>query len=178
MLVGRSGERAEIRAALDEARRGRGRAVVVRGPPGIGKTALLEDAVSGAEGFTVLRAHGLESESRLAFAGLSDLLRPLLARLESVPAPQRAALRAALALGPPAAEDRFAAYAATLSLLGAAASESPVLIAVDDAHWLDAPTQEALAFCARRIEDEPIAVLAASRERPPERIHVPAADEL
>ena len=170
MLVGRSTERAALRAALDDARRGRGRAVVLRGPPGIGKTALLEDAVRGAEGFKVLRTRSTESESGLAFAGLSDLLAPVLERLQAVPAPQRAALRAALALGPPAAPDRFAAYAAALSLIGAVAADSPVLIVLDDAHWLDAPTREALIFCARRIEDEPIAILAASRELAPERV--------
>ena len=119
MLFGRSSDRAHIRAALDQAGRGRGRALVLRGPPGIGKTALLEDVVRDANGFQVLRARGVESESRLAFAGLSDLLRPRLELLASVPAAQRAALRAALALGPPAAPDRFAAYAATLSLIGA-----------------------------------------------------------
>ena len=78
MLAGRSTERAYVRAALDAAREGRGQAVLLQGPPGIGKTALLEDAVAQAAGFRVLRAHGVESESRLAFAGLSDLLRPVL----------------------------------------------------------------------------------------------------
>ena len=178
MLVGRSGERAAVQAALVEARRGRGRALVLRGPPGIGKTALLEDAVLGAEGFRVLRARALETESGLAFAGLADLLRPVLECLPAVPAAQRAALRAALALGPPAAPDRFAAYAATLSLIGAVATDSPVLIVVDDAGWLDAPSREALAFCARRIQDEPVAILAASREEGPGRADLPGVDEL
>ena len=178
VLVGRSTERAALRAALDDARRGRGRAVVLRGPPGIGKTALLEDAVRDAEAFRVLRTRSTESEAGLAFAGLSDLVAPVLERLPAVPAPQRAALRAALALGPPAAPDRFAAYAAALSLIGAVAADSPVLIVLDDAHWLDAPTREALAFCARRIEDEPIAILAASRELAPERIDVPGVAEV
>jgi DNA-binding CsgD family transcriptional regulator len=178
VLVGRSGERAEIRAALDEARSGRGRAVVLRGPPGIGKTALLEDAVRDAEAFRVLRTRSTESEAGLAFAGLSDLVAPVLECLPAVPTPQRAALRAALALGPPAAPDRFAAYSAALSLIGAVAADSPVLIVLDDAHWLDAPTREALVFCARRIEDEPIAILAASRELAPERIDVPGVAEL
>ena len=76
VLVGRSTERAALRAALDDARRGRGRAVVLRGPPGIGKTALLEDAVRDAEAFRVLRTRSTESEAGLAFAGLSDLSRP------------------------------------------------------------------------------------------------------
>ena len=92
--------------------------------------------------------------------------------------PQRAALRAALALGPPAAADRFAAYAAALSLIGAVAAESPLLIVVNDAHWLDEPTREALAFCARRIDDEPIAMFGASRDSPLERVEVPGLAEL
>ena len=178
MLVGRSNERARIRAALDQASRGHGRALVLRGPPGIGKTALLEDVVRDADGLRVLRARGVESESRLAFAALSDLLRPGLEFLASVPAAQRAALRAALALGPPAAPDRFAAYAATLSLIGAMASEAPVLIVVDDAHWLDSPSREALAFCARRIADEPVVILAASREARPEQLEMAVVEDL
>ena len=119
-----------------------------------------------------------ETEAGLPFAALADLLRPVLDHLPAVPAPQRAALRAALALGPPAAPDRFAAYAAALSLLGVVATDSPVLVVVDDAQWLDAPSREALVFCARRIEDEPVAMLAASRELAPERVDVPGLTEV
>lgn len=178
MLVGRAPERKRLRASLAAARAGRGSALVVRGEPGIGKTALLEELRAGADGFRVLVARGVESESRLAYAGLSDLVRPVLDRLEQIPEAQRAALRAALALGPPVVPDRFAAYAATLSLLGALAAEGPVLVVVDDAHWLDVPSQEALLFCARRIADEPVAMVAASRERPPERLEVAGVEEL
>ena len=177
-LVGRSAEIARIAAALEESRRGRGRALVLRGPPGIGKTALLEEGIGRADGFRVLRARCQETEAGLPFAALADLLRPVLDHLPAVPAPQRAALRAALALGPPAAPDRFAAYAAALSLLGVVATDSPVLVVVDDAQWLDAPSREALVFCARRIEDEPVAMLAASRELAPERVDVPGLTEV
>jgi DNA-binding CsgD family transcriptional regulator len=178
VLVGRSMEGAYVRATLDRAREGRGTALLLRGAPGIGKTALIEEAVRAAEGFRVLCARGVEPESGLAFAGLSDLLRPVLECLPSVPGAQRAALRAAMALGPPAVADRFAAYAATLSLIGVVAAERPLLIAVDDLHWIDRPTQEALAFCVRRIEDEPVAILVASRERAPERAELAGAREL
>jgi DNA-binding NarL/FixJ family response regulator len=180
VLVGRSREIEAIRGLLEDARAGRGRALLLRGPPGIGKSTLLELArrEGGEGGMRVLAARGAASESQLAFAALSDVLRPVLDRLEEVPDAQRAALRAALALGPPAVPDRFAAYAATLTLLGALTAEGPVLLLVDDGHWLDPPSREALAFCARRIADEPIAILAASRERPPERLLVPDVEEL
>ena len=143
MLVGRSREVEVIHGLLQDARAGRGRAVVLRGAPGIGKTTLLEHArrEGRAQGLRILAARGVESESRLAFAGLWDVLRPVLARIDEIPDAQRAALRAALALGPPAASDRFAAYAATLSLLGAVAADGAVLILVDDGHWLDPPSR-------------------------------------
>ena len=180
MLVGRSHEIEAIHGLIEDARAGRGRALVVRGAPGIGKSTLLEQARREGEerGLRVLAARGVESESRLAFAALADVLRPVLGRIEEIPEAQRAALRAALALGPPAAPDRFAAYAATLTLLGAVAADGAVLILVDDGHWLDPPSREALIFCARRIADEPIAILAASRERPPERLLAPEVQNL
>ncbi len=178
MLVGRSHEIEAIHGLLEDARAGRGRALVLRGAPGIGKSTLLEHARrEGRErGLRILSAGGVESESRLAFAVLSDVLRPVLARIDGIPEAQRAALRAALALGPPAALDRYAAYAATLSLLGAVASDGPVLILIDDGHWVDPPSREALVFCARRIADEPIAMLVTSRERPPERLPMPEVE--
>ena len=99
MLVGRSHELECIRALVAAARDGRAGALVVRGEPGIGKTALLDQSVAGATGFRVLRAVGVESEAELACAGLHALLRPVLACLEALPPPQAAAMRAALALG-------------------------------------------------------------------------------
>ena len=180
MLVGRSQEIDAIHGLIEDARAGRGRALVLRGAPGIGKTAMLEQARQrGRErGLRILEARGVESESRLAFAALSDVLRPVLERLDEIPDPQQAALRAALALGPPAASDRYAAYAATLSLLGAVAADGAVLILVDDGHWVDPPSREALVFCARRIADEPIAMLVASRERAPEHLPMPEVENL
>ena len=180
MLVGRSREIDAIHGLIEDARAGRGRALVLRGAPGIGKSALLElGRRTGRErGLRILTARGVESESRLAFASLGDVLRPVLAGIDRIPDPQRAALRAALSLGPPAASDRYAAYAATLSLLGAVAADGAVLILVDDGHWVDPPSREALVFCARRIADEPIAMLVASREQPPERLPMPEVENL
>ena len=133
MLVGREGERTRLDSLIARARGGESAALLVHGEPGIGKTRLLEHATVTVADFKFLRAHPLEAESELAFAGLSDLLRPVLHLLGRIPAPQEAALSGALALAPPVPGDRFAA-AATLSLLAAAAEESPVLVMVDDAY--------------------------------------------
>jgi predicted ATPase len=129
-----------------------------------------------ATGFTILRACPLEAESELAFAGLSELLRPILYLLDRIPAPQQAALSGALALGPPAPGDRFAVAAATLSLLAAAAENSPVLAVVDDAHWLDTPSREALLFAGRRLGNEGVLLLLGMRDR--ERLPSAGLDSL
>ena len=107
MLLGRELETARIDRLIDDARGGLSGALVLSGEPGIGKTALLEYASGRADGMTVLKARGIESETELAFAALSDLLRPAVGLLERIPAAQAAALQAALALGPPAEGDRF-----------------------------------------------------------------------
>ncbi|WP_217914842.1 AAA family ATPase [Miltoncostaea marina] len=178
MLIGRDAERARLRTLLEAARAGRGGVVVLRGEAGIGKTALLADLRARAGGFRVLAARGAESETGLAFAGLADLLRPVLDRIAGLPGAQRAALEAALALGPPAVPDRFAAYSAALGLLSGLARERPVLLVVDDAQWLDVPSREALLFCARRIGDDAVLLLAASREEPPEGAELAGLEEL
>src|SRR5262245_48611819 len=167
MLLGRDAERARLAELLAAARAGASAALVIRGEPGIGKSALLDDAVAAAGGMTVLRARGVESESELSFAGLADLLGPVTSELGSLPPPQRAALAGALALGPPVPGDRFTLYAATLSLVAAVAERGPVLVAVDDAPWLDAPTREALVFVARRLQEEGVVLLLAARSGEP-----------
>jgi len=178
MLIGRDGERARLRAVVRAVRDGRGTALVVRGEPGIGKTTLLDDLRASASGVRTLHVRAVESEGHLAFAGLADVLRPLLPRRDALPSAQRMALEAALALGPPAVPDRFAAYAAALGLLTAAAAEEPLLVLIDDAQWLDRPSQEAILFAARRIEDDPIGIVATSREAPPEDLDVTGIEEL
>ena len=165
MLVGREGERTRLDSLIARARRGESAALLVHGEPGVGKTRLLEHAAAGAADFQVLRARPLEAESELAFAGLSELLRPILQLLDRIPAPQKAALSGALALGPSVPGDRFAVAAATLSLLAAAAEKSPVLVVVDDAHWLDAPSREALLFAGRRLGSEGVLMLLGMRDR-------------
>ena len=139
-------------------------AVVVRGDPGIGKTALLVDARERASDMHVLSARGVESESELPFAALDQLLRPALAHLGKLPAPQERALRSALGLEDGAADERFLVFAACLTLLAELAEERPVLCLIDDAHWLDLGTTDALLFVARRIHAEGIVMLFAARE--------------
>ncbi len=159
MIVGRSEELEVIDRLLDEAREGRSACLVLRGEPGIGKTSLLDAAAERASGLTVLRARGVELEAELPYSGLLELLRPILADVDRLPGPQEAALRGALALGPADGSDRFAACAATLGLLAAVSEEGSVLVLVDDAQWLDSNSGEALAFAARRLRDEGIAML-------------------
>jgi DNA-binding CsgD family transcriptional regulator len=165
VLVGREDERRRLDGLVAGARSGHSSALIIHGEPGIGKTSLIEYALAGVAGFKVLRARPLEVESELAFAGLSELLRPILHLLDRIPEPQNAALSGALALGPPTPGDRFAVAAATLSLFAAAAEESPVLAVVDDAHWLDTPSREALLFAGRRLGSEGVFVLLGMRDR-------------
>ncbi len=143
----------------------RGGALVVRGDPGIGKTALLAvaSAAAGANGVSVLRTAGTQSETGLAFAGLHQLLRPVLTWLDGLPGPQRDALSAAFGALDVPAPDPFLIALAALNLLASAAERVPLLLVVDEAQWLDPPTASALAFIARRVEAEPVAVLFALR---------------
>ncbi|SBT40300.1 LuxR family transcriptional regulator [Micromonospora auratinigra] len=161
MLYGREAELAAVGALLATVRRGGSGALVVRGEPGIGKTALLAHA--DLAGLRVLRAAGVESEAELPFAGLHLLLRPVLDRLDAVPAVQAEALRGALGLAAAGAPDRFLVGLAVLSLLSEVADDGPLLAVVDDAQWLDRASGDALLFAARRLDAEPVGVLFAAR---------------
>jgi DNA-binding CsgD family transcriptional regulator len=165
MLVGRREECRAIERLLADTRAGRGGALVVSGEPGIGKTSLLEHAVSGASGMRIVRARGIETEATVPFVGLVDLLTPLAALAEGLPGRQAEALRSALAIGPTQPVDRLAVLVGAFNLLCAAAEEQPVLALVDDAHWLDAASAEAIAFAARRIAADRVALLIATRSR-------------
>jgi hypothetical protein len=133
----------------------------------MGKTALLEYAARAARGMQVLRATGVETEAELAFSGLHLLLRPVLARAADLPAPQANALRSALGLSIPSAPDRFLVGLSVLSLLSELADDSPVVCLVDDAHWLDAASADALLFAARRLNAEGVVMMLASRDSSP-----------
>jgi DNA-binding CsgD family transcriptional regulator/tetratricopeptide (TPR) repeat protein len=164
MLVGRDAQCLWIEHLLADARAGRSSALVIRGEPGIGKSALLRHAVATSADMQVLTVGGVESESEFAFLGLADLVRPVSAELRRLPEPMSVALAGALAVGPPSGADRFTVYIAVLSLLSLIAKRRPVLIAVDDFQWVDAASQEALVCVARRLGTEGILILLAVRE--------------
>ena len=164
MLYGRDGERAHVAGILETARASGSHALVLRGEPGAGKTALLQEARDLAVGMHVLKARGVESESELPFAGLHQLLRPALHLRQRLPAAQAAALQSALGLADRAAGDRFLISVACLSLLSELADERPVLCLVDDAQWLDVSSADALLFVARRLDAEGIVMLFAARD--------------
>ena len=163
-LLDRHRERAALDGLLGDLRSGRGRALVVRGEAGVGKSALLEYAVGTAADMRVARAVGTESEMELAFAGLHLLCLPLLDRLEGLPGPQRDALGVALGLREGAAPDRFLVGLAVLTLLSEMAEERPLLCVIDDAQWLDHASAQVLAFAARRLLAEPVGLIFAARE--------------
>ena len=167
MLVGRERERERIERALETARAGSSATLALVGEAGIGKTVLLDNAAECAAGMRVLRARGIESEAQIPFAALLELLRPALVMLDRIPEPQAVALEGALALRRGPSQERFAVGAATLSLLAAYAEEGPVAVLVDDAHWLDGSSAQALLFAFRRLVADPIAVLIAVREGDP-----------
>jgi DNA-binding CsgD family transcriptional regulator len=169
-LIGREHEEQVIRALVTGAAR-RGGARVLIGDPGIGKSALVGVAreVAVQHGFAVLAMTGVPAESRLPFAGLDQLLRPLHNRIGELPGPQRDALlsalgKAALGRGSEEGHEGFLVGVGVTELLTAAASRQPLIVLADDAHWLDPSSCHVLTFLARRIHDAPIAVLATARD--------------
>ncbi|SCL63884.1 regulatory protein, luxR family [Micromonospora citrea] len=163
MLHGRAEEQAEIERLLAAARAGRSGALVVRGPAGIGKSALLDHAAEAAEGMRVLRGVGVESEATLPYAALHLLLRAGLERIHALPDAQASALNGALGLGDVAPESRFLVGLATLSLLAELAGDGALLCLVDDAQWFDQASVDALLFAARRLEVEGVVMIFGAR---------------
>jgi AAA ATPase domain len=164
-FVGRANERRLLASLLDEVTT-RGLALVLRGEPGIGKSRLLAEAASKARegGMAVLAATGVQSEAHLPFAGLHQLLRPVRERAVELPAIQRDALDAAFGLTREVAPEPYRIAMAALDLVSEVSTDAPVLLIVDDAQWLDRPTADVLAFVARRIESDPVLLLAAARD--------------
>src|SRR3954454_19771051 len=173
-FLGRTRERERLDAMLTQARDGRSAVLVIRGEPGIGKTALLRYAARQASGLRIAEVDGVEADMELPFAAIHQLCAPMLGGFEALAEPQQKSLRVALGLASGDAPDRFLVAVAVLNLLAAAAEDRPVLCLVDDAHWLDAASVQALGFGARRLVAEPVALLFALRE--PAR--TPALDRL
>jgi len=169
-LLGRRHERERLSGLVAAAKAGRSQVLVLRGPVGIGKTALLEFVVARAAGCRISRAAGVESEMELAYAGLHQLCGPFLDRLDELPAPQREALGTAFGVLQGNAPDRFLVGLAVLTLLSRVADEQALICVVDDAQWLDQASVLTLHFVARRLVAEPVAMVFAARdtdEEPP-----------
>ncbi len=164
-LLGRIEERELLTALFDDVEV-HGQALVLHGEPGIGKSRLLSEALRTAHerGMAVLTTTGVQSEAHLPFAGLHQLLRPVRGRATDLPEIQRAALDAAFGLTHEAVPEHYRIAMAVLDLVSEVATDAPLLLVVEDAHWLDRPSSDALAFLARRIESDPIVLLAATRE--------------
>src|SRR6516165_4860300 len=162
LLLGRESELDMLDRLLDDVH-SRGGSMEVTGGPGVGKSALLGEAAARAadRGMLVLHVTGVQSEARLAFAGLHHLLRPVLGHLDQLVAPQRHAIQAAFGLADGPAPDMFLTALAVLDLLAESAARAPVLAVADDAQWLDGPTRDVLAFVARRLEFEPVLLVTA-----------------
>jgi DNA-binding CsgD family transcriptional regulator len=163
-LRGRRREREALDRLLAGVRVGHSGVLVLRGESGVGKTALLEYLVGRATGFRIVRAAGAEFEMELAFAGLHQVCAPMLDGLAGLPDQQRDALATAFGLSGGDAPDRFLVGLAGLGLLSEAAEQRPLLCVIDDGQWLDRASAEALAFVARRLLAESIALVFAVRE--------------
>ena len=162
-LTGRRAECDMIDRLVAAVRAGDSRTLVVRGEPGVGKTALLEYLAGQASDCRVVRAVGIQSEMELTFAVLHQLCAPMLDRLERLPAPQRDALRTAFGLSAGVAPDRFLIGLAALGLMSELAGERPLVCIVDDEQWLDSASAQVLGFLARRLEAESVGLVFGAR---------------
>jgi DNA-binding CsgD family transcriptional regulator len=162
-MFGRARELAALDKVLDVARAGRGTALVIEGEPGIGKTALLDHAIRSADGFRTVTGIGVQAERELPFAGLQQLFGALPDHSDRLPEPQARALRVALGLADDPPPRPYLVGLALLGLFAEASRDQPLLCAVDDVHWLDGSTVQALGFVARRVEHLPVAMLFAKR---------------
>ncbi|WP_206788911.1 AAA family ATPase [Amycolatopsis sp. MtRt-6] len=163
-LIGRDTELKELGELVDGPADRSG--VVIRGEAGIGKSALVAATAAAASvaGLRVLRTTGAEAERNLAYAGLHQLLYPVRAGVTELPEPQRDALRTALGLASGAEPSAYLVGLAALTLLADEAAAKPLLLVAEDAHWLDRASADVLAFVARRIEAEPIVLVATLRD--------------
>src|SRR6266849_7593928 len=165
-LLARADECDRLDQIVEATRRGMSGVLVLRGEPGVGKTSLLEYVQAAAKlDLQIARLEGIESEVELGFAALHQLIRPSLGHIDMLPRPQGDALRRALGLQKGGHPDRFHVGLATLGLLAQRAAERPLLCVIDDAHWLDRESADALAFVARRLYADAIAMVSPSATR-------------
>ena len=169
-LHGRRAECEALDRLLASAREGESRVLVLRGEAGVGKTALLDYVQERAKDCRVERVAGVESEMEIAFAGLQQLCGSMLDVLDRLPHPQREALATAFGLSDGGAPDRFVVGMAVLGLLADVAEAQPLVCLVDDVQWLDGVSAQVLAFVARRLAAERVALLFAVREPSSERV--------
>jgi DNA-binding CsgD family transcriptional regulator len=162
-LVGRTGECAVLDRLLGEVRDGASRSLVICGDPGIGKSVLLDYVTAAAAGFLVIKVTGVESEMEFAFAALQQACAPLLKHLDQLHAPQADALRVAFGLSTGDPPDRFLVGLGVLGLAAEAAAAQPVLCVIDDAHWIDQTSLQALTVMARRLYGESVGIIFAAR---------------
>ena len=172
-LINRRTECTLLDGVLQAVRSGESRVLVLHGDPGVGKSALMDYIASRLSGCRLVRAAGIESEMELAYAALHQLCAPLLDRLDDLPAPQRDALSTAFALSAGPTPDRLLLGLAVLGLVSAAAENQPLVCLIDDLQWLDRASMEALAFVARRLGAETVALIMATRTAAPEFTKLP-----
>ena len=174
-LYGRRTECQALNRLIAEVGAGQSQVLILRGDPGVGKTMLLDYLAeqASASGFRVARATGVQSEMKLAFAGLHQLCGPMLTRAERLPAPQQDTLRTALGLAAGAPPDRFLAGLAVLNLLSGMAGKRPLVCLVDDGQWVDRASAQTLGFVARRLDADPVGLVFAAREPSPDLAGLP-----
>lgn len=172
-LIGRGAELAALQKLLGDVRSGTSRVLVIRGEPGVGKTALLDQVSRDAADCLVVRASGVESEMELAYAGVQQLCAPLLECVNRLPPPQRDALTTALGLTAGPAPDRLMIGLAVLEVFADAAEERPLLCVIDDLQWLDQASIQTLSFLGRRLAEESVGLVIATRSRQPETRTLP-----
>ena len=164
VLVGRSSELEALAEVIDRVRSGGSASLVIRGEPGVGKTVLLDELVNRAHDFRVIRTEGIESEFQLDYAALHRAVLPFMDQIDRLPTPQREALQAAFGLSVSGRSDRFLVGLAALTLFGDSERNEPLLIVVDDAHWLDKDSMAALAFVGRRLQADRVALVFAAHD--------------
>ncbi|HEX3932855.1 MAG TPA: AAA family ATPase [Nocardioides sp.] len=169
LLLGREAERRALRSLVADGPHGQTRTLVLRGEPGIGKSALIQDLADHATGWQVSHLLGVESEMELSYSGLQQLLGSLMPSMADLRSTHREALERVLGQASGEPPDRFLVALAALELIGLMSKETQLLWIVDDAQWVDRSSLQAVGFVARRLRSERVAILVGSRDYDEER---------